>query len=64
MGRNQKGSQKVQRGRKVQKGQESSKGSANFRRPAKFRRGCEIFTTLAKLARLLLEICAFALFLH
>ena len=51
MGRNQKEGQKVKRGEKFA-------GSENFHR------GCKIFATLAKLARLLLELFAYALFLH
>ena len=60
---------------KKSKGVGKFKGSANFCSPAKFRKlqnftsceisqGLEIFTTLAKLARLLLELFSYAIFLH
>ena len=55
MGRNQKGGQKVKMGGKFA-------GSANFHKLAKFHRGCENFVTLSKLARLLLELSASAMF--
>ena len=55
MGRNQKGGQKVKRGRKVRR-------VFKISHPVKFCRGCEIFATLAKFAMLLFEIFAYAIF--